>query len=281
MSQSTRRVGQATLHLVTDGLCWMDGGGHFGIVPKVLWERLTDVDERNRIPMELYCLLIESQGKRILVNTGFGPKLLPKMRDIFGIAESRLLSSLAELGYAPEDIDIVVNTHLHSDHCGGNTRTEDGIIVPTFPRATYVVQEQEWHDATHPNERTRATYLPENLLPVQEAGQLRLLRGEAPITDEVRCLPTPGHTPGHQCVVVESDGETAIYLSDLASWAVNFEKLAWVTAFDVHPFQTMETKKSIQRWAVETNALLIFEHDPQIPWGRLVEGDTGLQVIPA
>ncbi len=281
MPKRPRKVGQATLHLVTDGLCWMDGGGHFGIVPKALWERLTEVDERNRVPMELNCLLIESQGKRILVNTGFGAKLSPKMRDIFGIPESQLLSSLAELGYTPEDIDIVVNTHLHSDHCGGNTTLENGVAVPTFPRATYIAQEQEWHDATHPNERTRATYLPENLLPVQEAGQLHLLRGDAQITDHVRCLLSPGHTPGHQCVVVESDGETAIYLSDLASWAVNFEKVAWVTAFDTHPLQTMETKKALQRWALRTDALLIFEHDARLPWGRLREADGGLQVVPA
>lgn len=281
MPQQTRQVGRATLHLVTDGRSWMDGGAKFGIVPKVLWRRIVEPDERNRIPMELNCLLIESGETRILVNTGFGPKLAPKTRDIFGIPESRLLGNLAELGFAPEDIDIVVNTHLHSDHCGGNTRTENGTLVPTFPRALYMVQEQEWHDATHPNERTRATYLAENLLPVQEAGQLRLLRGDARITDEVRCLPSPGHTRGHQCVVVESEGETALYLSDLASWAVSFENVAWVTAFDTHPLQTMETKKALQRWALQTNALLIFEHDPRLPWGRLRETDGKLQVVPA
>jgi len=281
MPKNTRQVGRATLHLVTDGCSWMDGGGKFGIVPKVLWQRIIEPDERNRIPMELNCMVIESQGTRILVNTGFGPKLTPKTRDIFGISESRLLNNLAALGCAPEDIDIVVSTHLHADHCGGNTKMENGSIVPTFPHALYMVQEQEWHDATHPNERTRATYLPENLLPVQKAGQLRLLRGDARITDEVRCLPSPGHTRGHQCIVVESEGKTAIYLSDLASWAVSFEHVAWVTAFDTHPLQTMETKKALQRWALQTDALLVFEHDSRLPWGRLREADGKLQVVPA
>jgi len=277
----TRRLGCVVLHLVSDGLCWMDGGGEFGIVPKALWERLTEVDARNRIPMALNCLLIETCDEVILVNTGFGPKLDPKQRDIFAIPESRLALSLAELGYAPADITHVINTHLHSDHCGGNTRLQDEKAVPTFPNATYIIQEQEWYDATHANERTRATYLPENLLPLAESGQLRLLRGEALITDEVRCLPTPGHTRGHQSVVVESAGETAIYVSDTAPWAVNLERAAWVTAFDTEPLLTLETKKALQQWALRTNALLIFEHDPRLSWGRLRQADGAMRVMPA
>lgn len=277
----TRRLGNVVLHLVSDGLCWMDGGGLFGIVPKTIWQRMAEVDGQNRVPMELNCLLIETCDEVILVDTGFGPKMPPKQRDFYRTPESRLLANLAELGYAPEDIHFVINTHLHPDHSGGNTRAESGMAVPTFPKAVYVIQEQEWHDATHPNERTRTFYLPENVLPLQEADQVRLIRGEAQITDEVRCLPTPGHTFGHQSVVIQSDGETAIYMGDMSPWALNMERLSWTTAFDVQPLQTVEIKRAVQKWVLERNALLIFGHDPKTPWGHLFEEEESVRVTPA
>jgi glyoxylase-like metal-dependent hydrolase (beta-lactamase superfamily II) len=279
--ERTRRLGNVVLHLVSDGLCWMDGGGIFGIVPKTMWQRLTEVDEQNRVQMELNCLLIETCDEVILVDTGFGPKMPPKQRDFYRIPESRLLANLAELGYAPEDIHYVVNTHLHPDHCGGNTRIEDGTPVPTFPKAVYVIQEQEWHDATHPNERTKSVYLPENLLPIQKADQLRLIRGETQITEEVRCLPTPGHTFGHQSVVVQSEGQTAMYVGDTAHWALNMERLAWTTAFEVQPLQTVDVKRSIQKWALARNALLVFGHDPKTFWGHLFEAEGAVRVTSA
>jgi glyoxylase-like metal-dependent hydrolase (beta-lactamase superfamily II) len=281
MSQErTKRLGNVVLHLVSDGICWMDGGGIFGIVPKPLWQRLTEVDDQNRVPMELNCLLIETCDEVILVDTGFGTKMPSKQREFYRTPDSRLLANLAELGYAPEDIHFVINTHLHPDHCGGNTRMENGVAVPSFPNAVYVVQEQEWHDATHPNERTRAVYLPENMLPLQKSDQLRLIRGEAQITDEIRCLPTPGHTFGHQSVVIQSDGETAIYVGDMAHWAVNMERLPWTTAFEVQPLQTMEIKQAIQKWALARNALLIFGHDPRTFWGHLFEAEETVRVTP-
>lgn len=282
MSQErTRRLGNVVLHLVSDGLCWMDGGGIFGIVPKTIWQRLTEVDEQNRVPMELNCLLIETCDEVILVDTGFGPKLPPRQREFYRLPESRLLANLAELGYGPEDIHFVINTHLHSDHCGGNTRLENGAAVPMFPKAVYVIQEQEWHDATHLSERTKAVYVPENILPLQAADQLRLIRGEAQITEEVRCLPTPGHTFGHQSLVIQSEGQTAIYVGDVSPWAVNMERLPWTTAFDVQPLQTVEIKRSVQKWALGRNALLIFGHDPRTPWGHLFEEEGAARITAA
>lgn len=277
----TRRLGNVVLHLVSDGLCWMDGGAIFGVVPKAIWQRVAECDAQNRVPMELNCLLIETCDEVILVNTGFGPKMSPKERGIYRFPESRLLTNLAELGFGPEDIHIVINTHLHPDHCGGNTTLVDGKPVPTFPKATYVVQDQEWYDATHPNERTRAVYLAENLLPLEERQQLRLIRGEEHIVEGIRCLPTPGHTFGHQSVAIESAGEAAIYLSDMAPWAVHLERLAWTTAFDVQPLQTVDVKRSIRQWALRNNALLIFEHDPRVPWGRLQEDGGAVRVVEA
>jgi len=264
------RLGKAELYLVSDGRFLMDGGGHFGLVPKVLWEKVIQPDERNRIPMSLNCLLIISEGKRILVDTGFGDKLSAKDRDIFALeGEKRLLGSLAKLGLGPEDIDIVINTHLHRDHCGGNTCWQDGEVVPTFPRAQYWIQRLELADALFPNERTRATYLAENFVPLERRGQLRLLFGDTRVTSEVRCVVTRGHTRAHQSVVIESEGKKAIYLGDLSSWALGMERLAWVPAYDVEPLETIETRRRIRQWALEEEVLLIFEHDPRIPMGYL------------
>jgi glyoxylase-like metal-dependent hydrolase (beta-lactamase superfamily II) len=266
--------------MVSDGRAWMDGGGHFGLVPKVLWEKVVRADELNRVPMALNCLLIESEGKRILVDAGFGDKLSPKERQIWSIAgENRLVGDLCRLGFAPEDIEIVINTHLHSDHCGGNTILRDGQVVPTFPRAEYWIQRLEWADARYPNERTRATYLAENFVPLEERGQLRLLCGDTRVTSEVRCVVTRGHTRAHQSVIIESDGETAIYLGDLASWTILMERLVWVSAFDVEPLETIETKRRIRNWALEKDALLIFEHDSQVQMGYLREEGGRYKVI--
>ena len=275
------RIGDVEIYAVSDGTFWMDGGALFGLVPKVLWERIVTPDERNRVPMSLRCLLIVSRDKRILVDTGMGDKLSAKERDIFSVeGEKRLVSSLARLGLSPEDIDVVVNTHLHSDHCGGNTVLRDGEVVPTFPNAEYWIQRLEWADAAFPNERTRATYLAPNYLPLWERNKVRLLYGDTWITPEVRCVVTRGHTRAHQSVLIESRGQKALYLGDLAPWAVNIERLAWIPSFDVEPLETLETKRWIRQWAAREKAILVFEHDPRIAAGYLVEDNRRFRVEP-
>ncbi len=275
------RIGDVEVYIVSDGTFKMDGGAVFGLVPKVLWEKVITPDELNRVPMNLNCLLIISEGKRILVDTGMGDKLTPKERDIFGLyQERRLLKSLEGLGFYPEDIDIVINTHLHSDHCGGNTVAEGEEIIPTFPRAEYWIQRLEWADAAFPNERTRATYLAHNFIPLWERGKVRLLYGDTRVTSEVRCVITRGHTRAHQSILIESKGEKAFYLGDLAPWAINMEKLAWIPAFDVEPLETIETRRKIQQWAVEEKVILFFEHDPFFPAGYLVEENGRYTVKP-
>lgn len=270
------RLGNVELAIVSDGRWWLDAGGHFGVVPRVLWEPLIPVDERHRVPMALNCLLIRSDGKTILVDTGLGSKLTDKERDWYGLDSTvGLLQGFDELGVAPQDVDIVINTHLHSDHGGGNTIFDgEGRPRPTFPKAEYWVQRLEWVDALHPNERTSRTYLPQNLLPIEESGQLRLLNGETRVTDEVRCIITPGHTQAHQSVVIESNEQKAIYLGDLAPWKENIEKLAWTSAADVTPLENLETKRAIRPWLVEEQVLLLFEHDPRMAAGYLhLRGD--------
>ena len=275
------QLGNAELHIVSDGLCWMDGGASFGLVPRVLWEKFIQPDELNRVPMALNCLLIRSEGKNILVNTGQGTKLSDKQREILTLQrDGGLVENLAALGLPPTEIDVVINTHLHSDHCGGNTLRRGDKIVPTFPRAEYWVQRLEWSEACYPNERTRATYLAENFRPLEEHGQLRLLYGDTRVTSEVRCVVTRGHTRAHQSVIIESGGKTAIYLSDLAPLTINLERLAWIPASDVEPLETIETKRSIVHWALEKGVLLIFEHDTRIPMGYLREREGEYKVEP-
>jgi glyoxylase-like metal-dependent hydrolase (beta-lactamase superfamily II) len=265
------RFGNVRLYAVSDGIYWEDGGGLFGLVPKALWEPIMAPDERNRLPFQLWCLLIETKEHRILVDTGYGDKLSEKSRSFISLeGEQRLLKSLEEIGVGPLDVDLVINTHLHGDHCGGNTRyDENGELVPTFPQATYCVQRLELADALFPNERTRGTYFRENFQPLEEAGQLQILWGNTKLTDEVRVVVTPGHTRAHQCVVVESGGQTAMYLGDLASWPIHLERLAWVPAYDVEPLVSIETKRNIAHWAIEHHVLLFFDHHPEMIAGYL------------
>ncbi|MBI3737787.1 MAG: MBL fold metallo-hydrolase, partial [Chloroflexi bacterium] len=228
----------------------------------------------NRIPTHLNCLVIRSQGKTILIDTGLGSKLDARTEAFFGRAGgAQLLNELARSGIAPSEIDIVINTHLHLDHCGGNTRRANGNLAATFPRAEYWIQRLEWADAAFPNERTRATYLAENFVPLGE--QVRLIDGDTRVTDEVRCLITRGHTRAHQSVLIESNGKKALFIGDIAGRAVYLERLAWIPAYDVEPLETLETKRRLRAWAVEENILLIFQHEYLLTMGFIQrDGDT-------
>jgi glyoxylase-like metal-dependent hydrolase (beta-lactamase superfamily II) len=274
------QIGNVEVDLVNDGLVRLDGGGTFGLVPRVTWEKLLPPDELNRVPLRLHCLLIRSQDKVILIDTGMGHLLTDRQRQTYGLTRSKgdVIQALARLGVTPKDVHIVINTHLHMDHCGGNTTRRDGNeeeVIPTFPNAEYWMQRLEWADAAFPNERTSAAYLPHHFMPLQAAGRLRLQDGDTHVTSEVRTVITRGHTRAHQSVVIESGGEAALYTGDMATLAVHFERLAWVTAYDVEPLETIESKRRWQRWALERDALIIFPHDTQIPMARLQEDIAG------
>jgi len=258
------RLGDTSLHLVSDGEHWMDGAGMFGLMSRTEWQEFAVPDEQNRICIQLYCLLIQTGEHTILVDTGYGDKLSEQERGFMCLeGDRRLIGSLAAVGVAPEDIDIVINTHLHGDHCGGNTCYDrDGNLVPTFPNAIYYVQRLELADASFPNERTRGTYHGDNWEPLQRAGLLRVLWGDTRLTGEVRVMVTPGHTPAHQSVVIESRGETAVFLADTAHLPLHMERLEVLTAYDAQPLVTLETKRRLARWAVESRPLLIFNHHP-------------------
>lgn len=269
------KIGNVELIPVSDGTTWWDGGGAFGLVPRTRWETLLPPDEQNRVPMVLRCLLLRAPRATVLVDTGMGDKVTPELAEQQGFRLERpqgwLVDDLARHGVSPDDIDLVVLSHLHADHCGGSTRFLHGRLVSTFPHARYYVQQREWDDAHHPNERTRATYYPAHFDPLQASGQLRLLNGDTSVTESVRVVVAPGHTAAMQAVVVESGGETAVFPSDLAFFRWHLERLAWVSAYDLDPMTTIETKRHWQRWLVERQAAVVFQHDPQVAIGKLVE----------
>lgn len=265
------RLGALDLAIVSDGSFYQDAGAVFGVVPRIMWERFAGrLDERHRMSLALNSVLLRSQGKLVLIETGVGDKPEGGRRQASPMSEGTLLGDLATLGVRPEEIDVVINTHLHFDHCGWNTRFVDGDLALTFPNAEYLIMKGEWEDATHPNERTRATYLAENIDPLRDSGHLKLIDGEYPITDEITILPTPGHTEGHASVVLASGGETAIYVGDMAQAVVQLERTAWVSSFDVLPLVSMETKKAIVERAIDERALVISVHAPFPGLGRIV-----------
>ena len=282
---TTFKVGRLTCHALEGGRQRLDGGAMFGVVPKPLWERRIPPDERNRIPLALRCLLIEHDAGLVLVDTGIGNKQDTKFRDIYGVqnagaaGRTRLEDALAELRYGPDDIRWVINTHLHFDHAGGNTYREvveergggvgvGGGIRITFPRATYVVQQGELEFARHRNERTAASYLPPNF----EGIPFHLVSGEAEVVPGIRCLPTPGHVPYHQSVLVESGGERACFLADLVPTSAHLP-LPWIMGYDLEPLVTLESRRRLYGRAETEGWLLWFEHDPAVVAGRL--GRTG------
>ncbi len=273
----TLRVGSMRVHAVEAGIQWLDGGAMFGVVPRPLWERTIPPDVRHRIPLALRCLLVETPNALVLVDTGIGNKESEKFRDIYGVdnegTPTRLEDGLRSLGFSPLDVDIVVNTHLHFDHAGGNVlQSEDGTLVPAFPRARFVVQGGELEFAGSPNERVRASYMSKNYVPVVDAGLMTPVDGSHRVTDGIRLLVTPGHTPFHQSVVLESQGETAIFLADLCPTSAHLP-LPWIMGYDLEPLVTLETKRSVLGTAREEGWILIFQHDVAVAWGRLEKGE--------
>jgi len=280
------QIGSIRCHILSDGQGVADPGGFFGLIPRVMWERIVPPSPQQMIPVDYRCLLIESETGLILVDTGNGDKHDAKRRRNLGISSTneRLLTDLASVGVRAEEITTVILTHLHGDHAGGGTRwdTPDhtpGPIIPTFPNARYLVQRLDMADAAFPNERTAATYLPENWRPLQDHGVLDIVDGDQQVTPSVRTQVSPGHTPGIQAVWVENGGESLLFLGDAASWAVHFERLAWVPAFDIDPMTSMETKRRLRAQAQAADALLVFQHDGQVAAGRLHPGPKGPVVV--
>ena len=267
-------LGDFELSIFSDGTYPLDGGAFFGVVPKVMWSRKVTADERNYVQAGLNSLLIRTGKKNVLVETGMGNKLSDRMIKFYG-QPAQLLSNLSAARVAPEDIDIVINTHLHFDHCGWNTiRSKDGKIVPTFPRAKYYAPEGEWQYARQPSERDAISYISENYDPLVESGQMTLLKGGEEIVPGISVKTFPGHTAHLQAVIVESGGRTACYISDLIPTTAHID-ITWGMSFDLYPLQTIESKKQYYAKAISEKWLTVFTHDPATPWAYVEKDEIG------
>lgn len=277
---SSLTLGDFELTIVSDGTYPLDGGAFFGVVPKVMWSRKVTADGRNYVQAGLNSLLIRTGTQTVLVETGMGNKLSERMVKFYG-QPAKLLANLAAVGVAPDDIDVVINTHLHFDHCGWNTvRGKDGKIVPTFPRAKYYAPEGEWQYARRPSERDAISYIPDNYDPLVQSGQMTLLKGGEEIVPGISVKTFPGHTAHLQAVIVQSGGQTACYISDLMPTTAHID-LTWGMAFDLYPLQTIESKKQYYVKAIPEKWLTVFTHDPKTPWAYVGKDEAGKMVARA
>jgi glyoxylase-like metal-dependent hydrolase (beta-lactamase superfamily II) len=270
-------LGDFELSVFSDGTYPLDGGAFFGVIPKVMWSRKVAADERNYAQAGLNSLLIRTGKQNVLVETGMGNKLSERMIKFYG-QPAKLLSNLGAAGLTPEDIDVVINTHLHFDHCGWNTvRGKDGRIAPTFPRARYYAPEGEWQYSRKPSERDAISYIPENYDPLVQSGQMTLLKGGEEIVPGISVKTFPGHTAHMQAVIVESGGRTACYISDLIPTTAHVD-ITWGMSFDLYPLQTIESKKQYYAKAIPEKWLTVFTHDPKVSWAYLDKDESGKMV---
>jgi glyoxylase-like metal-dependent hydrolase (beta-lactamase superfamily II) len=277
------KLGAFEITPVTDGRFRLDGGAMFGVVPKVLWQKCCPADDQNRIALSLTCLLIRAHGRNILVDTGLGDKEDAKFCSMFAVERTPSLhESLKRQGLSRDDIHLVINTHLHFDHAGGNTiQYDDDQLYSTFPKAVYHVQRGEYEDAARANERTRASYRRDNFTPIAHVNQWEFLNGDTELLPGITAVVTAGHTRCHQSVKIVSEGQTAFFLGDLIP-TVSHLPLPYIMGYDLHPIQSLETKRWVLDRAFQENWLLVFEHDPLVQAGRVkkdVEGKYFLEEV--
>jgi glyoxylase-like metal-dependent hydrolase (beta-lactamase superfamily II) len=272
------RLGDLEVHYLDAGPFALDGGAMFGVVPKVLWEMKSPPDEKNRIRLRANSLLVRAANKTILIETGNGTKLDAKQRSIYAIPEGdALISALRTASVQPADIDIVINTHLHFDHAGGNTRIENGRAVPAFPRARYIVQRNELEHASQPSERDKASYFPDNFQPLVDSGQWDLVDGAAQIFPGISLEPIPGHNAGIQAVKLSGGGKTLLFVADLLPTRHHIP-LPWIMAYDLYPMQTLETKRKYIEQVVKERSIVVFGHDPDVAAATLHEHDGKIEI---
>jgi len=272
-------IGNYTLHAVETGRFALDGGAMFGVVPRPLWEKANPPDDRNRVAMAARALLLRGNGKRILIDTGNGGKWDDKLRSIYRIDESQhdIIRSLGTLGLKVGDITDVVLTHLHFDHAGGATVSNDNVLRPTFPNATYHVQREQWEAALKPTERDRASFMPDDFLPLERRGVLKFIEGEGEVLPGLRVKVFHGHTSALQCPIVSDGTTTLFYCADLIPMTAHVA-LPWIMGYDLRPLVTLEEKRVILSQAVEQGWVLFFEHDPVVSAATVKRSDRGYLV---
>ena len=265
------QLGDISLVSLHDGLFRLDGGAMFGVVPRTLWASQSPPDDRNRIQLATRPLLVEAGWGRLLIDCGIGDKMDAKQRDIYAIERQHDLDrALADMQLSDTDIDLVLATHLHFDHFGGATTRRDGRIEPRFGRARYIIRAGEWHDATHPHERNRASYIADDFVPLESAGVLDLFDDDRSIQPGVRVVRTGGHCAQHQMVFIESAGKTAVFTADLIPTVAHIRD-PWIMGYDLYPMDTLAFKKRFIREAIDREYLIFFEHDPLVAAGYIRE----------
>lgn len=257
------RLADWTFRAFHDGRFKLDGGAMFGVVPKVLWQQKHPADDRNRIDLDLRCLLAESPGRRILVDTGMGERWSAKQQDMYALVRrpNQLVAELAEAGITRESITDVILTHLHFDHAGGVLRTGPDGLEPVFPSARHWVQKRHWEWAAHPSERDQGSFRDEDFLALKEKGNLQLVDGVAEIMPGVRVTPLSGHTPGQQMVEFATAAGRVAYVGDLLPFLSQVH-VPWIMGYDLNPLLTVTEKRQFLTRAAEDGIILVFEHDP-------------------
>jgi methylmalonyl-CoA epimerase len=274
----TLTVGDLQLRVLHDGPFRLDGGAMFGVVPRPLWEPLAPADDRHRIQLAMRPLLVEADWGRMLVDCGVGEKMPEKAREIYELDRTRTLDhALESVGLTSEAIHLVLPTHLHFDHFGGATSRVGTRLVPRFPRARYLIRAAEWHDATHPHARNRASYLQDDFVPLDEARVVDRFDADGLIRPGVRVERTGGHTGQHQIVYVEGGGRTVVFVADLIPTTAHLQD-PWVMGYDLFPMETMAFKQRFIREAIEREYLIVFEHDPLVAAGYIRE-QTGRRFV--
>lgn len=267
------------IQTIETGYFALDGGAMFGVVPKTLWERTNPADEKNRILLSLRCLFIELGREKILVDCGIGNKLEPKWMEIYkqDNSQNSMEKSLKGLGIKKEDITKVIITHLHFDHCGGATEKIAGEVVPSFPNASYYIQEEHLLWAQNPSLRDRASFFVENFEPLISSGQLITLKGEGEILPGIELIVFYGHTKAQQLPLIKAGEKKFFYCGDLIP-TISHIPIPYCMSYDLEPLKTMQEKEKILKKAVEENWILVFEHDPKIKAGRVEFSEKGFRL---
>jgi len=275
------QFGDYRVEIVPDTEFHLDGGAMFGVVPRNLWSRACPPDEQNRIRMNMNCVFVEAGAEKILIETGIGEKWPAKQAAMYGITRERpLAESLGSIaGVGAEEITIVVNTHLHFDHAGGNTKLDaNGQAVPAFPNARYFVSRAEFEHAEQPSERDRASYLPDNWQPLRASGQLELKEANYEVMPGLRLENHPGHNRSMQCWRLEREGRTLFGFADLVPMRAHVP-FSWIMGYDLYPVETLESKKKLLPQAARENWMCLFYHDPDSPVCRIVDEDGKLRGV--
>lgn len=281
MTTSRISLGKFEIYGLRDGFFSLDGGAMFGVVPKVLWQRKYPADSENRIKLGLNCLLVVTEEARVLIDTGIGPYLSPQHYNYYSVdRDPDLVSNLQTLGFSVNDIDFVINTHLHFDHCGGNiSKNEQGELVPTFPNARYIIQKCEWETGLSPPNRDKPSYLKQLFLPLEAAGSLDLVEGDKEVVKGVEVVLAPGHTAHHQCIKVESEDSTLFFLGDMVPTSAHVS-LPYIMSYDLFPMLTFQNKEKYFDQAIAEQWIVAFNHDPELFFGRISKKQSKYYFVP-